>query len=279
MKFSRLECIDWSALGSTSASSARHADRLETLQARGYRGLWLSEPPRDRAGVPPTLSLLAAGLATASAAAGDDFEIGLVTTLRPYMHPLRVAEEIAMLDIASEGRVRWATLGEGHFDARAREQLEIIQGAATGAPVSHDGAFYRFDDVQCHPAPHRSEGPPLQLVTGDPEVATWARERELEVVWDASNAATAPEPSVESTWMVSLYVAPDEGAADLPAPGSGSGAVVSGGANACRESLGALRAKHGFDHVVARFEFGTLTPEQAAESEARFLAEVLPAFD
>ena len=83
-------------------------------------------------------------------------------------HPLRVAEEVVMLDHMSRGRLELG-LGRGAspieiagFDidpaeapAMNREATELILKALTSDVVSHEGKFYRCRNV-------RIEGQPLQ---------------------------------------------------------------------------------------------------------------------
>jgi len=281
MKFARLETIHWARLGDAESTAEGHADFVVGLRARGYSGVWLVDSVDSLGEVPPSLALPAAGLATASSGLEGDFEIGLVTRLHPFMHPLRVAEEIAMLDIASEGRVRWAIAGETPFDGRAREQLEIIERAVTGEPVSYEGEFYRFEDVRCHPAPFREGGPPLGVVTGNGELARWARVQGFELTWDAFAAGEMRNPNADANGnrcasILTLHVT-DGATSEAPEIDLAASGTVVGSPESCREQLSALRESNGLTHVVVRFGSGKLSPEQAAASERLFLEEVAPA--
>ena len=53
-------------------------------------------------------------MATHIAARTKNLRIGTAVSLATFYHPLRLAEEVALLDILSEGRVNWGA-GRG-FD-------------------------------------------------------------------------------------------------------------------------------------------------------------------
>ena len=92
--------------------------------------------------------------------------------IAPLRHPLLLAKDLATLDVLSEGRlvvlptVSWhrdeyAALGVP-FEQRGRildEQLEVLHSLWGPGPVSHEGRFFRFDEVWLEPQPWRPEGP------------------------------------------------------------------------------------------------------------------------
>lgn len=94
--------------------------------------------------------------------------------LAPLRHPLLLARELGTLDLVSEGRlvvqpsVSWsrdeyAALGVP-FERRGHildEQLEVLCKAWGPSPISHDGEFFRFDDVYFEPKAFRADGPRL----------------------------------------------------------------------------------------------------------------------
>jgi len=94
--------------------------------------------------------------------------IGLGTgTLIPHRHPVHTALLMSSLDfLAGPGRVvmgmglgsfdhEFRAVGMGDWDRREviPEQVEIMRRLWRGEPVTHEGAFYRFDDVSIHPIP------------------------------------------------------------------------------------------------------------------------------
>lgn len=282
MRFSRFVSIDWP--GAEGAS--RPVGPLETmpreLSEQGYHGLWLSDRERAAQEVAPSLSLVAAQLCAAQQEAGDSFEIGVATTLRRFMHPLRLAEEVAMLDIASGGRLRWAARIDGDLDDQSREQLEILRAATRGGATSYSGMHYSFDGVECHPPPREAGGPALHLVTGVTEVADWARERGFEIVAQPPLAPESTGDPDAPAWICPVLLADnDEAARALCGAATGDrrskDGILVGSPASCLEALERLRDDSGLAHLVVRFEFGKLAQQDARACEARFLAEVLPA--
>src|SRR5262249_6887674 len=112
-------------------------------------------------------------LALAATAARTE-RIGLATgvLLLPLHDVLRVAEQAAVLDGISGGRL-FLGVGLGYRDdeydgfgvarrARGRrmtEALEVLRLAWTGDRRSFDGAFYRYADVRVSPRPVRGTIP------------------------------------------------------------------------------------------------------------------------
>jgi alkanesulfonate monooxygenase SsuD/methylene tetrahydromethanopterin reductase-like flavin-dependent oxidoreductase (luciferase family) len=111
-------------------------------------------------------------------------DVGTMVTVLPWHHPLRLAAEVAVLDILLGGRKLHLGLGRGtarvEFDAfgidptttRARfaETLEILRLALTRERFSYDGQFYSFSDVTTRPRP-RSQGlvDDILMAWGSPE--------------------------------------------------------------------------------------------------------------
>jgi probable F420-dependent oxidoreductase len=94
----------------------------------------------------------------------------------PERDPIHVAEEVAVLDNLSGGRV---SLGVGlnlvqadfrlfgvPMNGAARrfeEQLRVLQGAWTERPFSHSGDFYHYQDVSVTPRVVQDPHPPLWI--------------------------------------------------------------------------------------------------------------------
>ncbi|MDP7588337.1 MAG: LLM class flavin-dependent oxidoreductase [SAR202 cluster bacterium] len=108
------------------------------------------------------------------AARTERIRLGTGVICLPLANPLRVAEEIATLDLVSGGRVEFG-IGRGTFpnvhegfnspfeESRARfdESLEIILKAWTSETFSFSGEFYNFDDVTVTPKPYQQPHPPI----------------------------------------------------------------------------------------------------------------------
>jgi probable F420-dependent oxidoreductase len=96
--------------------------------------------------------------------------------LVPLHHPVALAEEIATLDVVSEGRLVFG-VGIGYapkefevfgIDRRTRtrrfeESLEVIRRLWTGEAVDHNGEFFQLDDVRTSTLPVQRPGPPIWI--------------------------------------------------------------------------------------------------------------------
>jgi len=104
-----------------------------------------------------------------------------------YDHPHRVAEEIAMLDVITKGRVvSGMVVGSGteYFSYKinptyARERFHeahdlIIKAWTTDGPFSWDGTHYRFRYVNIWPRPYQKPHPPIWIPgSGSSETMEW----------------------------------------------------------------------------------------------------------
>jgi alkanesulfonate monooxygenase SsuD/methylene tetrahydromethanopterin reductase-like flavin-dependent oxidoreductase (luciferase family) len=126
----------------------------------------------------PNRAVLASPLIGASAVAARTkrIRVGLAVQVLPLANPLRVAEEAAIVDHISEGRLVFG-VGRSSFiesyqgynvdyeESRALffESLEVIQRAWGEAPFSYEGHYYTFHDVNLVPKPYQKPHPPIRV--------------------------------------------------------------------------------------------------------------------
>jgi probable F420-dependent oxidoreductase len=141
----------------------------ETL---GFDSIWVSEHHGSSDGYLPSLLPILAGIATAT----ERVQLGTGVILAPFHHPLRLAEDAAVVDQLSDGRLILG-LGLGWREEefrmfgmptkervrRTSETVEILRKAWTGDRFSHEGRVFRFDDVRITPRPAQDPGPPIYL--------------------------------------------------------------------------------------------------------------------
>lgn len=106
-------------------------------------------------------------LLTFFAGATRRIEVGTMVVVLPWHHPLRVAEEMTMLQYALRGRNAYIGFGRGAarrefaqlgFDMneskeRFAECVQIVKKALTEECFSFDGRYYQFDRVTMRPRP------------------------------------------------------------------------------------------------------------------------------
>ncbi|MGH2897347.1 MAG: LLM class flavin-dependent oxidoreductase, partial [Solirubrobacteraceae bacterium] len=153
----------------------------ERAEALGFASFWLPESHFGaRGSIPQPLLLLAA-------VASRTRRIGLGTTsyLLPVRHALQIAEDVAVLDRLSEGRV---ILGVGRgfrsdlyaaFDVPLREKRDRFQSALdrmirawSGEPIAFDGAD--GDPVRLAPLPVQRPHPPIWVAAFGPKAVEQA---------------------------------------------------------------------------------------------------------
>ena len=194
MKFGVFDHLD--ASGAPLAEF--YEDRLRLAEAYdriGIHALHIAEHHATPLGMSPSPSVFLASVAQRT----RRLRFGpLVYTLALY-HPLRLADEICMLDQLSGGRFE---LGVGRgvspieieyfgFDpaksqAMYVEAYQVILQAMRERTLSFEGEFYRFKDVPQQLAPLQRPHPPIWYGLSNPESAEFAAEYRFNVV---SNAA------------------------------------------------------------------------------------------
>lgn len=176
--------------GPAQSPQQRYEETLRQIQHADALGLdvaWLAELHFF-----PTFSILPSPLLIASAVAQrtQRIRIGIAVNLLPLHNPLRNAEETAMLDILSNGRLEYGA-GRGsiplHFsgynvpleESRARflETLDIVMQAWTSESFSYDGKYYQYRDVCVVPKPLQKPHPPLRIACNSSDSFQLAGER------------------------------------------------------------------------------------------------------
>jgi alkanesulfonate monooxygenase SsuD/methylene tetrahydromethanopterin reductase-like flavin-dependent oxidoreductase (luciferase family) len=172
---------------------ARALERIETMEQTGYDAVWLAEHHFTGYSVCPSVHLMG----THVAARTRRLRIGTAVTLAALTHPLRTAEEVALLDVLSGGRVNWGA-GRGfermEFEAfevpiaesaaRFREAVEIVLAAWTQERLSYHGKFHGFDDVELLPKPLQKPHPPSWVAATSEDAIRWAASRGLSILMD-----------------------------------------------------------------------------------------------
>ncbi|HMG42876.1 MAG TPA: LLM class flavin-dependent oxidoreductase [Acidimicrobiales bacterium] len=136
----------------------------------GYDSIWVGEEHFYSFGVCPSPQIFL----TAVAARTERIRLGTAISLLPFDNPLRKAEDFAVLDLLSGGRLDFG-VGRGaiakHFQGfdvdagesrdRYQEAISVIKQAWSGGEVVHDGQFWRVPGVTVSPAPVQRPHPPI----------------------------------------------------------------------------------------------------------------------
>ncbi len=114
-------------------------------------------------------------------------KILIYANLLPLHEPLRLAEELAMLDCLSNGRLiagvargaprEYKIFNVPMSESRGRfeEAFEVMRRAWVEESFSFEGKFYNYKDVSIWPRPVQRPHPPIWVpVTGSKETVEWA---------------------------------------------------------------------------------------------------------
>ncbi len=193
MKFAIFSLMQWPEDRSQTDVYTNELQQLTEAEAQGYDAVWLAEHHFSRYGLSASTHLLAAHLAART----RRIRIGTAVTILPFMHPLRAAEELAMLDVLSEGRLDWGAgrgyqghefAGFGVDIAKShrifREQLDVIRRAWTGERFAHEGEFFRFRELVCLPTSIQKPHPPIWIAALSSSTIEWAADHGYLVLTD-----------------------------------------------------------------------------------------------
>jgi alkanesulfonate monooxygenase SsuD/methylene tetrahydromethanopterin reductase-like flavin-dependent oxidoreductase (luciferase family) len=171
----------------------RALQRIDVMERSGYDAVWLAEHHFTSYSVCPSVHVMA----THVAARTRRLRIGTAVTLAAFYHPLRIAEEIALLDVLSGGRVNWGA-GRG-FDAtefanfgvppqqsgeRFREAVEIVLAAWRSERLDFRGKYFQFEGVEVLPKPLQRPHPPTWVAATSPDAIAWAAQRGHTILMD-----------------------------------------------------------------------------------------------
>jgi alkanesulfonate monooxygenase SsuD/methylene tetrahydromethanopterin reductase-like flavin-dependent oxidoreductase (luciferase family) len=137
------------------------------VEELGFDSLWTIEHHIS----PYTMVTNPVQLLTFFAGATSRIDVGTMVVVLPWHHPLRVAEDITMLQFALRGRTPFIGFGRGAarrefaqlgFDMnesrdRFKEAVEVIRLALTEEQFSYAGEHYRFENVTMRPRPRDAQ--------------------------------------------------------------------------------------------------------------------------
>jgi alkanesulfonate monooxygenase SsuD/methylene tetrahydromethanopterin reductase-like flavin-dependent oxidoreductase (luciferase family) len=169
---------------------AEHLDAWEEADRLGFDGIGFNEHHCSPYGLMNSPNLMAASAAQRTKRA----KLLIYGNLLPLHAPLRLAEELAMLDNLSNGRlisgfargipreyqVHNVPLSESR--ARFEEAYEIITRAWSEEVFSYSGKFWSYKDVALWPRPVQKPHPPVWIpVTGSKESIEFAARHDITI--------------------------------------------------------------------------------------------------
>jgi alkanesulfonate monooxygenase SsuD/methylene tetrahydromethanopterin reductase-like flavin-dependent oxidoreductase (luciferase family) len=169
---------------------AEHLEAWEELDKLGYDGVGFNEHHTSPYGLMNSPNLMAA----AAAQRTKNLKLLIYGNLLPLHEPLRLAEELAMVDCLSNGRLisgfargiprEYQVHNVPMSESRARfeEAYEIIRRAWTEEVFSYKGKFWSYEDVALWPRPLQEPHPPVWVpVTTSRETIEWAARNNIHI--------------------------------------------------------------------------------------------------
>jgi natural product biosynthesis luciferase-like monooxygenase protein len=168
-------------------------EQVEYAEELGYDSVWLTEHHRSEYGTFPSPAVMAAAIAERT----KKVRIGIGVSILPFQNPVRIAEEWAMVDVLSGGRVNFGA-GRGYqpreFEVMGAdinvsrevfiEALDIIRGLwalPDGELFSYHGEYYDFTDIEALPRPIQNPMP-IWVAAVSPSTFGLVAERGLQVI-------------------------------------------------------------------------------------------------
>ncbi|MCW2883384.1 MAG: hypothetical protein QOE54_1491 [Streptosporangiaceae bacterium] len=166
----------------------------ELLEELGFDGVWVAEHHFRDYGVVPNIFNLLSNLAART----EKLRLGTGIVVLPLHNPIHVAEEAAMVDLLSDGRLEMG-IGRGYqsiefesfgldlSEARDRfnECLDMILGLWTQENFEYKGKFYETrHPLTLMPKPVQAPHPPVHIAAVSPETVELYAARGLPILAD-----------------------------------------------------------------------------------------------
>jgi alkanesulfonate monooxygenase SsuD/methylene tetrahydromethanopterin reductase-like flavin-dependent oxidoreductase (luciferase family) len=177
---------------------AEHLDAWVEMERLGYDGVAFNEHHVTPYGLMNSPNLIAASAAQRT----SRLKLLMYGNLLPIHDPLRLAEEIAMLDCLSDGRIicgiargaprEYRVFNVPLDESRARfdECYEIMLQAWTKESFSFEGRFHSYRDVAIWPRPVQQPHPPVWMpVSRSKDSIEWAAAHDIPITPGMTSAA------------------------------------------------------------------------------------------
>ncbi len=168
-----------------------HLQVWQEMDRLGFDGVGLNEHHTTPHGMMNSPNMMAA----VGAQRTERLKFLLLGNLVPLHNPLRIAEELAMADCLSRGRIlsgfargvprEYNVYGVPMADSRARfeEAVDIILKAWMEPKFSYEGKFWSYKDIAIWPRPFQQPHPPVWVpFTGSKETIEWAAKHNFSAV-------------------------------------------------------------------------------------------------
>ncbi len=171
-----------------------YEELLEQAQAAdelGFNSFWVAEHHFHEYGAVPRPAIWLSSAAQLT----KRIKLGSAVVVLPFDNPVRVAEDFAMVDVLSNGRLMLG-VGSGYLEheyagfgidpdqrrARFDEALAVLLEAWKGKRFSFHGRFFSFDNVQLNVVPIQKPRPSISIAILREEAAKFVARQHLSIM-------------------------------------------------------------------------------------------------
>ncbi len=174
MKFGTFLLLQSPEMLTSKEVYARAVEQAEAAEDLGFESVWLAEHHFSSYGYCPFPLLLAVKIGERT----QRVRIGTAVVVLPLHHPLQLAEEIAMADVLTDGRMDIG-IGRGYQPYEFErvgldisnntgmydESVDVIEKALRGESFTYEGQFYNFPETTIFPIPLQQPRPPFWVAS------------------------------------------------------------------------------------------------------------------
>lgn len=173
-----------------SRNYQEHLEEMECCEHLGFEGVVFNEHHYSPYGTMPSPNLIASALSRKT----SRMKVGVLGNILPLRnHPVRLAEEYAMLDCISGGRLiagfvrgipaeyLWYNINPQESRGRFEEAYELIIAAWTQPVWSYHGKYFQLENCAIWPRPLQQPHPPVWVAARSAESVEWCAKRRIPI--------------------------------------------------------------------------------------------------
>ena len=206
MKFGAFFLMQSPGVRPTQEVYGNALEQMVLADELGFDSVWIAEHHFSNYGYCPNPLPMAIKVAQVT----KNVRIGTAVIVLPVWHPLRLAEDIAMADVLTEGRLEIG-VGRGYqkyeFDRmgldiqenrqRSEETLEVTLKALTSQSFTYEGQYFQIPETAIYPKSIQQPHPPFWIAATSPESVQSTVHRGLGMFTTGSGR---PLSVVQETW-------------------------------------------------------------------------------
>ena len=211
MKYGIFDHMDYGGAQTPADFFENRLKLAELYDRQGFHAYHLAEHHATPLGMSPSPNVFLSALAQRT----TTLRFGPLVYCLPLYHPLRLFEEICMLDQLSCGRLEMG-IGRGispieldYFGlskedgpAMYKEAFELILRGMEGGSLTFEGAHYAVHDMPVTMSPIQRPHPPLWYGVQNPAATEWPSENAFNVITNqTSDAASQITDSYTEAWL------------------------------------------------------------------------------